>query len=77
MYLLFKGVVIDHDVVQVHYNKAVEEWIEGFIHKCAKYDWCIGKAKWHNNEFKISIPYDASRLRFISFGNPDLVVSRM
>lgn len=67
--MFLEGGAIHRDVIQVHDNKAVEEWLEDFIHNCLKCGRYIGEAKSHNKEFKKSVPYDASCLWFISFGN--------
>lgn len=71
--MLFKGLSIDQDVVQID-NTLAQQRLQDVIHKSTKYGKGLRKAKWHYKKFESYLVID-NHFLLISNGNPYLILS--
>ena len=74
-HMIFHTVAIDDDVVQVNNHKLVQVSVEQFVHQGAERRRRIRQAKGHNQPLECTIAHYTGYLGFITFGNPNLVIT--
>ncbi len=65
---------IDENVIEVHYNKNVELFCQDLIDVTLKRDRYVGQSKRHELVHKVAIAGPESRLLFVAFLDPYLMV---
>ncbi len=66
---------IDQDVIQVHYNKDIKLFSENPVDIDLKTGGCVRKAKGYYLVLKVTVSGVKSRLLFVIFSNPHLIIS--
>ncbi len=75
LYVLFALVLsVDEDVIKVHYHENIELLCQDLVDITLKRGRSIGQSKRHNLIFEITITGPESRLLFVAFPDPHLMV---
>ncbi len=75
LYILFAFTLgVDEDVIKVHYHDNVKLFCQDLVDITLKYSWCIGQSKRHHLVLEMAIAGLESRLPFIAFPTPYLIV---
>jgi len=72
--VFLQGVAIDEDVIKEGSEEVVKELVEYIIDQGLEVGWRIGKAEWHYQRFKKTIPCPEGCFPFLSLGHPYQVV---
>ena len=65
---------IDEDIIKVQYHKNVEFFCQDLVDIALKRGWCIGQSKRYDLVLEVAIASSESRLPFVSFLDPHLIV---
>ncbi len=75
LYMLFTLILgVDEDVIKVHYHEDVELLCQDLVDIALEYGRYAGQSKRHYLVLEMAIAGLESRLPFVSFPNPDLMV---
>ncbi len=75
LYMLFALTLgIDEDVIGVHYHKNVEFFCQDLVDIALECGRCVGQSKRYYLILEMAIAGPESRLPFVSFSNPYLMV---
>ena len=65
---------VDKDVIEIHYHKNVKLLCQDLVDITLERDRCIGQSKRHNLVLEVAIASPESRLLFVAFSDPHLIV---
>ncbi len=65
---------IDQDIVQVYHKEDIKLFSENFVDVALKTGGCVKKAERHYLVFKVAVSGAKSRLPFVTFSNPHLMI---
>ena len=75
LYILFAFIlVVDEDIIEVHYHKNVEFFYQNLVDIALKYARCIGQSKKYHLILKMAIVGPEGCFSFILFPNLHLMV---
>ncbi len=75
LYIFFAlALGVDEDVIEVYYHKKIELLCQDLVDVTLKRGWCVGQSKRHDLIFEMAIAGPESRLPFIAFRDPHLMV---
>ena len=74
-FVFFLTVGEDQNIIEVYYNTVVQKVPEDFIHKMLECGWGIGETKRHDSCFKESVLGAECGFPFVTFLDPDIIVS--